>query len=68
MSKPGPLTCRYVSVKEAAEYINFAVPTMYTMVSQRRIPFVRLGRTVRFDLRQLDEWIKKHTVMPMPPK
>ncbi len=59
---------RLISIKEAAAYTGLSVHTLYTMVSQRRIPFVKVGRSLRFDLALLDEWIKQHTVMPMPPK
>jgi excisionase family DNA binding protein len=38
------------------------------MVSQRRIPYVKVGRLVKFDEVMLQAWIKQHTVMPMPPK
>ncbi len=59
---------RLFSIKEAAAYTGLSVHTLYTMVSQRRIPFVKVGGALRFDLALLDEWIKQHTVMPMPPK
>lgn len=59
---------RLVSVKEAAAYTGLSPHTIYTMVSQRRIPFVKVGRLVKFDLDLLEKWIKQHTVMPMPPK
>jgi excisionase family DNA binding protein len=36
------------------------------MVSQRRIPYVKVGRLVKFDVALLDTWIKQNTVMPMP--
>jgi excisionase family DNA binding protein len=57
---------RLVSIKEAAVYIGLSPYTLYTMVSQRRIPFVKMGRLVKFDLELLDKWIKQQTVMPMP--
>ncbi len=59
---------RLFSVKEAAAYTGLSVHTLYTMVSQRRIPFVKVGRLVKFDIGLLDAWIKENTVMPMPPK
>lgn len=57
---------RLVDIKEAATYIGLSIHTLYTMVSQRRIPFVKVGRLVKFDLDLLDKWIKQNTVMPMP--
>ena len=68
MSKSAPLIRRLISVKEAAYYIGLSPDTVYTMVSQRRIPFVKMGRRTMFDLAALDGWIKQNTVMPMPPK
>ena len=59
---------RLVSIKEAAVYTGLSPHTIYTMVSQRRIPFVKTGRLVKFDLELLDKWIKQQTVMPMPSK
>jgi excisionase family DNA binding protein len=35
------------------------------MVSQRRIPFVKVGRLTKFDLAMLDAWINKNTVLPV---
>ncbi|BFU96792.1 MAG: hypothetical protein NTNFB02_35140 [Nitrospira sp.] len=53
-----------VNIQEASQYIGLSVHTVYTMVSQRRIPFVKIGRLTKFDIRLLDDWIKKNTVMP----
>lgn len=58
---------RLVSIKVAAVYTGLSPHTIYTMVSQRRIPFVKMGRLVKFDLALLDKWITQQTVMPMPP-
>ncbi len=68
MSKAGTDIRRLISIQEAAAYTGLAVPTLYTMVSQRRIPYVKVGRLTKFDIRLLDDWIKQNTVMPMPEK
>ncbi len=68
MSKPGPDIRRLISIQEAAAYTDLSVHTLYTMVSQRRIPYVKVGRLTKFDVGLLDEWIAKNTVMPMPPR
>ena len=66
--QPEPIKRRLLNVKETAEYTGLSVHTLYTMVSQRRIPYVKVGRLTKFDLTLLDEWIKTNTVMPLPPK
>ena len=59
---------RLLSVREAGDYTGLSPHTLYTMVSQRRIPYVKVGRLTKFDVGLLDAWLKQHTVMPMPPK
>ena len=56
----GPL----LSVDEAATYLKIAAWTLRHWVSQRKIPFVRLGRLVRFRQADLDAFISKNIVRP----
>ena len=62
------VTPRLISIHEASTYTGLSVDTLYKMVNQRRIPYVKMGRLVKFDLGLLDEFIHKNTVMPMPEK
>lgn len=62
------MTRRLLTIQEVSEYTGLATSTLYTMVSQRRIPYVKVGRLTKFDVTLLDQWIKQSTVMPMPPK
>lgn len=61
----GSITRRLLTIHEVAEYTGLSVHTLYTMVSQRRIPFVKVGRLTKFDRYLLDEWLAKHTIMPI---
>jgi len=62
------ITRRLLTVEEAHQYTGLSRHTLYTMVSQRRIPYVKVGRLTKFDKDLLDAWFKENTVMPMPPK
>jgi excisionase family DNA binding protein len=68
MSQIEPNPHRLVDIRIVADYLDVAPDTVYTMVSSRRIPFVKVGRLLRFDLKAIDEWIKQKTIMPMPEK
>jgi len=68
MQQRDPLPRRLITIQDAAAYTGLSVHTLYTMVSQRRIPYVKVGRLTKFDVGLLDAWIKQHTVMPMPTK
>jgi excisionase family DNA binding protein len=65
MNGAGAVLPRLLDVGQAAKYIGLSRHTLYTMVSQRRIPYVKVGRLTKFDLKALDAWIKKHSVMPI---
>ena len=66
MKHPERITRRLLSIDETSEYLGLAQATLYKMVNQRRIPYVKVGRLLRFDSRLIDDWLEAHTVMPMP--
>lgn len=59
---------RLFSIPEVARFLGISQSTLYAMVSQHRVPFVKVGRRVLFDPVQLDKWIKHNSKMPMPEK
>jgi excisionase family DNA binding protein len=53
------------SVPEVAEFLGLAVGTVYHLLSQKRLPCVRIsGRCVRFDPRQIEAWVTERTEEP----
>jgi excisionase family DNA binding protein len=57
-----PIAPRLLDIQQVATYTGLSVHTLYTMVSQRRIPFVKMGRLTKFDRVELDKWIAGHAV------
>ena len=53
---------RFLSIVELSQYLSVKENTLYSWVSQRKIPFKKLGRLVRFSLEEVDEWIKQKSV------
>jgi excisionase family DNA binding protein len=47
-------------VKDAANYLNVSVSTLYGWVWQRRIPFVKVGRALRFEEPDLKQFIRSN--------
>lgn len=45
---------RYASIKEVSEYTSLPVKTLYDWASQGRIPSIKYGRRVLFDLEDID--------------
>lgn len=50
---------RLLTVREAAQYLAISPSTLYGWVWQRRIPFVKVGRAVRFDIVELNDFIDR---------
>lgn len=65
MKESEPIKRRLFNIREVAAYTGLSVHTLYTMVSQRRIPYVKAGRLTKFDLTAIDAWINKNSVKPL---
>jgi excisionase family DNA binding protein len=62
---PGPGGgARLLTVREAAEYLGTTPSTLYSKVWRREIPFIKWGRSVRFDRVDLDDLIEQLRVKP----
>lgn len=57
---------RLITVQEAARYLAVSVSTLYGWVWQRRIPFVKMGRALRFDVRDLERFVDENREAPSP--
>jgi excisionase family DNA binding protein len=55
---------RYLDVAGAAEYLSLSTSYLFKLVSRRRIPFIKMGRLVRFDRNALDKWAGRRQVLP----
>lgn len=53
---------RLITAKEAAQYLSLSTETIYRMASQKKLPYLKIGGRVLFDLRALDRWIEKRMV------
>ena len=52
-----------ITYKEVARIINAPVGTVYALVSQGRIPYIRIGgRFIRFRPADIQAWIASHQV------
>ena len=49
---------RFLTVHEAAELLRLAPKSLYSLVSQRRVPFRKAGRRLLFLESELVEWTR----------
>ena len=64
-AESSPLTPRLLNIEQVGQYLDLSVHTIYRMVSQRRIPFVKMGRLTKFDRQEIDRWISQRSVKPL---
>ena len=55
---------RYLTPQQLARYLGIAIQTVYEWTSQKRVPYIKLGRLVKFDQREIDDWMKTQRVEP----
>lgn len=49
---------KLMTVPEGAAYLGIKLSRLYTAVRRRELPFMKVGRLVRFEREHLDQWIK----------
>jgi excisionase family DNA binding protein len=50
---------RYLDVAGLATYITKSPKAIRQMVNKAHIPHIRVGRSVRFDVKQIDAWMQQ---------
>ena len=55
-----------ITIQEAAKFLAVSISTLYGWVYQRRIPFVKVGRALRFELSELQKFIQANRVQVRP--
>ena len=53
---------RFLDMNDCAEYLGLSKAILYVWVCRRKIPYLKMGRLVKFDLRVIEEWLKEKTV------
>ncbi|MGB9628605.1 MAG: helix-turn-helix transcriptional regulator [Thermodesulfobacteriota bacterium] len=53
---------RLITAKEASQYLSLSTDTIYRMASLRKLPYLKIGDRVLFDIKALDQWIEKRMI------
>jgi excisionase family DNA binding protein len=55
---------RFIRPKELAKYIDISINTIYFWIHTRQIPYYKIGNLVKFDISEIDEWLKAKKILP----
>ena len=55
---------KLLSPQELSAALNISIETVYAWTSQKRIPFIKMGRLVRFNVDEVNKWLERQRVSP----
>lgn len=55
---------RWLSVEEIAEHLGIKRDTVYKWVKNKNMPSHKVGRLLKFQAREVDDWVKSGQAMP----
>ena len=55
-------TKKLLNINEASKYLGVTRGSLYQMVHRRNIPYVKIGKSLRFDIEKLDQYISERSV------
>ena len=62
METNSPIQKRLIDITGVAERLGVRPKTIYAWVHMRQIPYVKMGRLVKFDVADIDTWVQSRKV------
>lgn len=53
---------RFIGIKDLSEYLGLTKGTLYVWVCQRRVPYLKIGKLLKFDIIEIEKWLKDKRV------
>ena len=53
---------RLITAKEAGQDLSLSTDTIYRMASLKKLPYLKIGDRVLFDIKTIDQWIERHLI------
>lgn len=61
-------TLELLTVDEVTQLLKLSKGAVYQMIARREIPYLKMGRRVRFDKTEISTWINKQRVKEYIPE
>ena len=56
---------QYMTVREVSELLRISVATVYRLVENRQMPYLKVGGQVRFRKLSIDAWARQREKAPL---
>ena len=56
---------KLLKVNEVSEILGLKVSTIYKYTMSRKLPFIKLGGSLRFDIEKIEEFIQENSKEPI---
>ncbi|NOT80836.1 MAG: excisionase family DNA-binding protein [Bacteriovoracaceae bacterium] len=53
---------KILNFTEASTYLNVKQSWLRMAIFKKTIPFIKVGRLIRFDLEELNQWLSKNSI------
>ena len=53
---------KLLSPQELSDVLSISIETVYAWTSQKRIPYIKMGRLVRFNMDEVNKWLERQKV------
>ena len=56
---------RFLDMNECSKYVGITKGTLYVWVCRRKIPYLKIGNLVKFDVQRIERWMKNKEINEM---
>ncbi len=53
---------RFLGINDFSDYLGVPKGTLYVWVCQKKIPYLKIGKLVKFDLHEIEPWLKERRI------
>jgi excisionase family DNA binding protein len=53
---------RYLGIEEASSYLGLTKGSLYVWCCQKRIPYLKVGKLLKFDIIEIEKWLQDKRV------
>ena len=53
---------KLLSPQELSDVLSISIETVYAWTSQKRIPYIKMGRLVRFNADEVNKWLERQKI------